>query len=366
VDLADLGVAGRRRAMSRPRGDATTAGARGRARGGARTAAARRAAAVATLVAAALAAAAGAHPLAPSLLVLREGPGGAVDARFATPRVAAGPPVRPVLPARCAPQDAARLVLEGSRAVVSQALDCGPAGLAGAEIGAERLDAGGQLVVRVERRDGAREELLLHADRPRAVLAARPRARDVALAYARLGAAHLAGGLDHLLFVAGLFGLVRGARSLAATLTAFTLGHGATLGLVAAGAPAPPAALVEPAIAASLVVLALELLDGGRGAPGALARRPLAMAAAFGLLHGLGFAGALREAGLPPASLALAVGAFHAGIEAAQLAFVLALAAAALALRGRLARARAAALGVAVGGLGALLLVERVAAWAAP
>ena len=306
-----------------------------------------------------------AHPLAPSLLELREEAGGRVLARFVSPRLVAGPAVRPLLPARCRPLGRPRVAAEGPRAVAEQRLDCGPAGLAGAELGAENLAAArGQLIARTVAPDGRSREYLLHAGRERVTLAPRSDARAVAVDYARLGAGHLASGLDHLLFVAGLCALVRPARRLAATLTAFTAGHAATLGLVAFGAPAPPPGLVEPAIAATLVALGLELVEAANGgAPGPLARRPFALAGAFGLLHGLGFAGALRAVGLPDASLALAVGAFHAGIEAAQLGVVLVLAGAALALRrapGGLARPAAVAWGV--GGFGAFLLVDRVAA----
>lgn len=350
MDLAGLGVA-----------------QRGRGRHGRALRRARPGALAAALACALAAGHAAAHPLAPSLLELREEGGGRVLARLVSPRVLAAPPPRPLLPARCRPAGPARVFADGARSVAEQELDCGPAGLAGAELGADGLGAaGGQLVVRAVGPDGRARELLLHAGRERAVLVTRPDGLSAAAAYARLGAAHLATGLDHLLFVAGLLALVRPARRLAGTLTAFTAGHALTLGLVAAGAPAPSAALVEPAIAASLLALGLELAEVSRGAaPGPLSRAPYAMASAFGLLHGLGFAGALRGAGLPEASLPLAVGAFHAGIEAAQLAAVAAIAAAGVVLR-RAPRgwAQPGAFAVGVGGLGAFLLIDRLAALA--
>jgi hypothetical protein len=187
----------------------------------------------------------------------------------------------------------------------------------------------------------------------------------VLLAYVRLGAEHLAEGVDHLMFLAGLFLLVPGAQRLVATLTAFTLGHATTLALVGLGAPAPPALVVEVGIAASLVVLALEL---ARGAPGSFAARPALASGAFGLLHGLGFAGALREVGLPEDALPLALFGFHVGVELAQLVFVALLGAGALAVRAALRsppRLRALA-GHALGGLGACLVLDRLAALLAP
>jgi hypothetical protein len=314
------------------------------------------------------AAAAAAHPLAPSLLELEEQGGGRVLARFTAPRVASGGGrAAPVLPERCRPAGAPRPRAEGARIVSEQRLDCGPAGLAGAEIGARGLaETASAMLVRVVLASGAEHQALLVASRPRFSLPERASALDLVADYGRLGAAHLAGGLDHLLFVAGLFLLVPGTRRRIATLSAFTVGHGATLSLVAPGAAAPPALLVEAGIAASLVALALELA-GSRGPVGA---RPALASGAFGLLHGLGFAGALREVGLPEDALPLALFSFHAGIELAQLAVVAALAAAARALRevrpsGPALPGRALACH-ALGGLGAFLLLERVAGALAP
>jgi len=314
------------------------------------------------------AAGAAAHPLAPSLLELEEQGGGRVLARFTAPRVASGGGrATPVLPERCRPAGDPQPRAEGARIVSVQSLDCGPAGLAGTEIGARGLaETASAMLVRVDLASGAEHQALLVAGRPRFSLPERASVLGVLAGYGRLGAAHLAGGLDHLLFVAGLFLLVPGLGRRIATLTAFTLGHGATLSLVALGAASPPALLVEAGIAASLVALAFELA-GARGPVGA---RPALASGAFGLLHGLGFAGALREIGLPEDALPLALFSFHAGIELAQLAFVAALAAGARALREvRPAGARLPGRALAchaLGGLGAFLLLERVAGALAP
>jgi hypothetical protein len=246
--------------------------------------------------------------------------------------------------------------------VSEQDLDCGPEGLLGAEIAAAGLaETRTDLLLRVARAGSREQQALLTAERPVFRVPERAGALRVLADYGRLGAEHLAGGLDHLLFVAGLFLLGGGVRRVAATVTAFTLGHSATLCLVALGAASPPAALVEIGIAASLVVLAMELARGGHGA---LARRPWLLAAGFGLLHGMGFAGALRAIGLPEHALPLALFAFNLGIEAAQLGFVLLLAGAA-----RIAAARLPAAGWpahALGGLGAFLVLDRLASWLAP
>jgi hydrogenase/urease accessory protein HupE len=139
----------------------------------------------------------------------------------------------------------------------------------------------------------------------------------------QLGGEHLVTGLDHLLFVIGLLLLVRGLRARLLSLTAFTLGHSLTLGLSALAIVQLPQRPVEIGIALSLLVLALELVALQR--PHAQQpRRPWLMAVSFGLLHGLGFASALAETGLPARAIILALFSFNLGVELAQLLVVLA------------------------------------------
>jgi hypothetical protein len=318
------------------------------------------------------AARAAAHPLAPSLLELIEADAGRVQARLTAPRLAAGGVrAEPVLPARCRPLGAPRTRADDARLVTELALDCGAAGLEGAEIGAARLaETRTALIVRVARRDGRTHQALLRAGEDRFRVPAQARSAQVVADYARLAAAHLLGGGDHLLFAAGLFVLLRARpRRLVGALTAFTLGHAATLSWVALGGASPPAALAEVAIAATLVALALELARGGRGL---LAAHPGLAAGAFGLIHGLGFAGALREVGLPEDALPLALLSFNAGLELAQLAFLAALAAlaalarAGLGAAGAPARPPAGLAAHAIGGLGAFLVLDRVIALVLP
>ncbi len=142
------------------------------------------------------------------------------------------------------------------------------------------------------------------------------------VAFGRLGAEHIAGGFDHLLFVFGLFLLVR-KRALVSTITAFTIGHSATLALSVLGHVALPAPPVEACIAFSVLLLAREATR--TGSTTLLSQKPAWMALAFGLLHGLGFAGALREVGLPPGEVASSLLGFNLGVEVGQLAFVAAL-----------------------------------------
>ncbi len=182
-----------------------------------------------------------------------------------------------------------------------------------------------------------------------------------------IGAAHLAFGLDHLFLVIGLVLLIGLNRRLVFALTAFTLGHSLSLALGVHGLVALPGPLVESAVALTLVALALELASPRPDAPGGprpplIARLPWLTGVALGLVHGLGFAGALAELTLPDAHAALALVAFNLGLELAQLAVVLACALVLALTRPRpLTMRRTSALaGWIIGIAGAAWLIERV------
>jgi hypothetical protein len=116
--------------------------------------------------------------------------------------------------------------------------------------------------------------------------------------------------------------LVDGARRLFLTITAFTVAHSVTLALATLGVVRVPSRPVEASIALSIVLLAVELVRRRRGEASLSARRPWLVAFAFGLLHGLGFAGALSQVGLPQGEIPLALFLFNAGVEVGQVAFV--------------------------------------------
>lgn len=167
------------------------------------------------------------------------------------------------------------------------------------------------------------------ASRP-APLAARlvpPTRLQVVRQYLGLGFTHiLPKGLDHILFVLGLFLLSQRWKPVLLQVTAFTLAHTLTLALTVYGVVSLPASVVEPLIALSIVYVAVENLWTRELRPWRLA-----LVFAFGLLHGMGFAGVLAELGLPRAEFLTAIVAFNVGVEAGQLA-VLGLAFLALAL----------------------------------
>ena len=139
---------------------------------------------------------------------------------------------------------------------------------------------------------------------------------EIASAYALLGVEHILGGIDHLLFVVGLLFLVGFRRQLLWTITAFTAAHSLTLASSALGWLSLRSAPVEATIALSIVLVAGEALHRRDTA----ARRwPALVAFLFGLVHGLGFAGALQEIGLPENHLLIALLTFNIGVELGQL-----------------------------------------------
>ena len=147
-----------------------------------------------------------------------------------------------------------------------------------------------------------------------------PALGDVIRDYLVLGFTHIIPkGLDHILFVLALFLGSTGWRSLVALVTMFTLAHSITLALVALAIWIPDGAWVEPLIAASISVVALEnlLLKSDRVN---LWRYPIVLV--FGLLHGLGFGGVLSELGLPDGQLVPALLTFNVGVEVGQIAVV--------------------------------------------
>jgi hypothetical protein len=196
----------------------------------------------------------------------------------------------------------------------------------------------------------------------RAAPGSRPR---VVGTYLRLGAEHILLGVDHLLFVLGLLLLVRGLGALVMTVTAFTVAHSITLGASVFGLIPLDRAPIEAAIALSIVMLAREIVEADRGVVHLTHRMPWLVAFTFGLLHGLGFAGVLGDIGLPQGAVPLALFAFNLGVEAGQLAFVLALLVLhRLAGRGlgeRLLRAKP-VMGYALGALATLWFFERLPA----
>ena len=146
----------------------------------------------------------------------------------------------------------------------------------------------------------------------------RPTRSEVARQYLWLGYVHiLPRGLDHILFVLGLFLLSPRLKPLLLQVTAFTIAHSITLGLSIYGVVSLPSRIVEPLIALSIAYVAIENLITRELKPWRLA-----LVFMFGLLHGLGFAGVLRGLGLPRSEFLTALLTFNIGVEGGQLSVI--------------------------------------------
>jgi len=138
------------------------------------------------------------------------------------------------------------------------------------------------------------------------------------LNYIKIGFEHIIPkGLDHILFVLGLFFFSLKMRPLITQVTAFTLAHTVTLALATLGIVSVPASIVEPLIALSIVFVAVENIRGGE-----LNTRRILVVLAFGLLHGLGFASVLGDVGLEPSNFIASLIGFNIGVEIGQLAVI--------------------------------------------
>ncbi|MGB0058371.1 MAG: HupE/UreJ family protein [Methyloceanibacter sp.] len=178
------------------------------------------------------------------------------------------------------------------------------------------------VLVRLEAVDGAVETQRLTPSQPDFIVPAKPNRLGVVRTYFQLGVEHILTGVDHLLFVLCLVLLVRDIRLLLATVTAFTVAHSITLAAATLGFFNVPAAPVEATIALSIVFLANELLREPAHRSDVTRYYPWIVAFSFGLLHGLVFAGALAEVGLPHGEVPLALFSFNVGVECGQLAFI--------------------------------------------
>ena len=137
-----------------------------------------------------------------------------------------------------------------------------------------------------------------------------------------LGIEHIWSGIDHLLFILALLLLVHERKKLVLTITTFTIAHSITLALATLKVIQVSSAFAETCIALSIVFLGVELVRHYLGQDGLTYRYPWLVAFIFGLMHGLGFAGALASVGLPQQSIPLALFLFNVGVEIGQLIFV--------------------------------------------
>lgn len=263
------------------------------------------------------------HALEPGFLELRALGGDVWRALWKVPQVGGRPmPIIAVLPEGCDARRPPEPRFDGTAYVAEWATSC-PGGLEGGEIrieGLERTET--DVLVRYELAPDAAESRRLTAATTGFVIPEPQGAWGIFATYAALGVDHILKGIDHLMFVFALVILIRDTRRLVGAVTAFTVAHSFSLAAAALGwfvVPAPP---VEAVVALSIMFLAAELLRPPGEGLRLTERFPWTVAFGFGLLHGLGFARALLEVGLPAGEVPLALLAFNLGVEAGQLGFI--------------------------------------------
>lgn len=272
---------------------------------------------------AALAGPARAHEVRPAYLQIREIEPSSYDVSWKTPaqgdmRLA----LNVVLPASCHDGSPPRVMAVEGAVIEHWRTRC-PGGLPGQRLAIENLETSlTDVIVRFEPLSGSPNTLRLNGETTSAVIPVRQSMWEVAGSYLRLGVEHILSGVDHLLFVLCLLLLVPNRKRLLGAVTAFTLAHSITLAGTTLGWMRLASAPVEACIALSIAFVAAELVRQRQGRTGAIQRWPWLASFSFGLLHGFGFASALREVGLPQDALPLALLFFNLGVELGQVLFI--------------------------------------------
>lgn len=306
-----------------------------------------------------------AHEVRPGYLELRETAPGSFSILWKVPmRGGARLRLEPRFPGQCSKTTPAASQTLGGAMIQRGTLTCN-GDISGGVISITGLEHTlTDVLVRIERLDKSSPTARLTPRDPSFSVPDAVSTRQIATAYLSLGVEHILAGIDHLLFVLALLLIVRGWKTLVATITAFTIAHSLTLGAAVLGYVQVPQQPVEALIALSILFLATEIVHTWQGRPGLAERRPWLVAFVFGLLHGLGFAGALSEVGLPSHAIPLALLFFNIGVELGQLLFV----AAVMSLRGLWLRVAERPMGwalmpatYAIGGVAASWTIDRVA-----
>lgn len=244
---------------------------------------------------------------------------------------ASAPVALPIPPGNCSFAEDTVLRRVNAAYLGNAKLQCdGPLGGQGFVI--ENMALGSDALLRVAPLSGQVQSLRLSGRNPSVTILSEPAQTQVFSTYFVIGAEHILMGWDHLLFVIALVLLVKRGWAVIGAATAFTVSHSITLAASVLGFAGLPQSPVEALIALSILFLAVELTQTDRTTW--TRRWPWLVAFAFGLLHGFGFAGALAEIGLPQGEVPTALLAFNLGVEAGQIAVIVAV----IALRAIVAR----------------------------
>ena len=261
----------------------------------------------------------------PALLEVTERDGGWVDVTWKVPtmgdQVLALTPVLPDFLEQMGPgagQQVAGAWIE------TKSYSAGDQVLNGATITVEGLvKIPADVVVRVNLADGAEHSAILHSVNNSFTIPEQVTRWELAVSYWQMGTIHILEGLDHLLFLLTLLLIVNGIWPLLKTVTAFTIAHSLTLALATLDLVHIPSVPTEAVISLSIMLLAVEVVHKNQGELTSSERFPWLVAFSFGLVHGLGFAGALSEIGVPQNEVPLSLLMFNLGVETGQVMFVL-------------------------------------------
>lgn len=260
------------------------------------------------------------HALRTAYLEVTEHAAGQAVVRFRLPKPEAN--VRPRLPEDCELTRLAPSTTTDSGELATWNARCDRA-LAGRTLAVMGLGPSiSEAVIFYTSPSGTSSSALVVASESRWSVPEAPGGFDVASRYMALGFEHIVAGYDHLLFVFLLVLWVRNLRGVLIAESAFTLSHTLSFSLTSLGLVRVPAAPAEACIALSLLLMALDV-DAAHTTRAPSTGAAAITALVFGLVHGLGFAGALRETGLPDTQAAQALVSFGLGVEAGQLGFAL-------------------------------------------
>lgn len=261
-----------------------------------------------------------AHDARPVSVLIRELP----DDRLALRVRAPGTVAADNMPRLLAPESCQRVSLDeaGPRGARLQSIVTCPEGVQGRSFTLEYPIYNPSLSTffRFEPLNAPALSALLPPDQASWTVPEAPSRFEVMRDYFWLGLGHIIGGLDHLLFITGLLIVAGTMRRSLIALTGFTLAHSVTLALSTLDMVRLAAPPVEAVIALSILFLAMEIVRNRKDS--LTFRYPVLVASLFGLLHGFGFAGVLREIGVPQSEIGTALLSFNIGVEAGQVLFV--------------------------------------------
>lgn len=265
-----------------------------------------------------------AHEVRPALLDIRETGDGWFDVAFKRPMLGGDlPDIAPLFPddvvqiGNPVRRQVKGAILETSR----YRTDAGT--IVGMQIEIEGLKAQQiDVLVQITLANGVSHSAILKPSEPGYIIPDAENSWAVVSGYTVMGIGHILSGFDHLLFVLALILLIRGRWMLLKAITAFTVAHSITLALATLGVVSVPSKPTEAVIALSIVFLAVEVLRKSQGSGGIAVQSPWIVTFGFGLFHGLGFAGALSDVGLPQHAIPLALLSFNVGVEIGQVMFV--------------------------------------------